>query len=451
MLKNARIGIVSHSSAHIARWVSNSILHSDSCIFPINPKLPEPMIQHLLELAAVDFVIQDENPPTPFASSSKHPDSKFSTPIQNHCDLILATSGTTDEPKLACFQRAALETSAKLSAQVENLQAGDLWLNCLPLFHIGGLSILFRCRQIGAEMILHKRFDLTRIADDLSQKQITHLSLVPTMLARLVDFYAEQEISPPQTLRCVLMGGDRLPKTLAHRALQQGWPLLVSYGMTETGSRIAAQRLDLENIEDWEENDVGKPLPGVEISFTPLADQPDGQTSAHHSDQIRIAGKTLLSGYLENGAVVPIGNSGFLTRDVGSLDERGHLHVTGRIDDAIITGGETVHPAQVEALLRQAPEITGDIAVTSIADTEWGQAIVAVIETGKTGANQDSQNVKMDLDALKSWINREMPPFLRPRHIFTVEKLPRNALGKIQRKEISPHSIFGITEKERIA
>ncbi len=309
--------------------------------------------------------------------------------------IILQTSGTEGVPKQVSLSHETFRASARIGQTMEQLQAGDCWLNCLPQHHVGGLAIRHRCELAGATMLLHHGFDLQKIQQDLEQHAVTHLSLVPVMLSKLLNHYGERVA--PASLRTILIGGDRLPKPLAQRAVDQGWPLVVSYGMTETASRIAMLRLTRDNIEAWQEGEVGPPLPGVELSIS-------------EAGAIEIRCEALFPG--EDRTIH--------TRDRGYLDRRGHLHVQGRLDYMILTGGELVDPVVVEQRLLECPWIE-DAGVTAVPDLEWGEQIVAVVQHSGT------------LEQIEAW-SQQLPGHLRPRRWIDLQQLKKSAIGKIDRK-----------------
>lgn len=308
--------------------------------------------------------------------------------------VVLETSGTEGTPKRVWLSEQTLRASARMGQAIEDLKPGDCWLNCLSSSHIAGAAIHYRCEEAGATMLHHSRFDPAKIDQEISRCSVTHLSLVPVMLSKLLDHYHQRQA--PESLRTVLIGGDRLPKSLALRAVQNGWPLVVSYGMTETASRIAMQRLTPENIETWEESDVGPPLPGVEVLI--------GEEGA-----IQVRSASLFPGEQRE----------ILTSDHGAIDARGHLHVYGRLDHKILSGGILIDPVEVEHHLLKCPSIE-DVGVTSVADSEWGERIVAVVQMSGNAAE------------VEQWA-QQLPSHLRPRVWLYREEIKRNRMGKINR------------------
>lgn len=321
-----------------------------------------------------------------------------------HCPpattLIISTSGSEGQPRAVLLGNAQLDAAAAAANAGLGLGAGDLWLNCLPLYHIGGQSILWRCARAGAGVLLHEGFVAENVAHDLATWPITHISLVPAMLARLLDL----GIAPPASLRAVLIGGAALSSPLYERATTAGWPLYVSYGMSETAAQVTAFSPD---DGPWHEGLVGHPMPGHEVRIGA-----DGR--------IRIRGPQVMTGYLD-GSSSGLDADGWLTTgDLGRLDCDGRLTVLGRADDMLISGGRNVHPQEIESCLAGCPGIV-DVAVTGLPDPVWGDLVVALVVG------------PIDSDALLAHARQHLPAAALPRRIRHLERLPRNTAGKLER------------------
>lgn len=312
--------------------------------------------------------------------------------------LIISTSGSEGRPRAVLLGAAQLDAAAAAANACLGLEAGDLWLNCLPLYHIGGQSILWRCARAGASVLLHAGFVAEAVGRDLDDRPVTHLSLVPAMLARLLDL----GIAPPASLRAVLIGGAALSAALHARASAAGWPLYVSYGMSETAAQVATFR---PGDGDWHEGLVGRAMPGHEIR---IGD--DGR--------IRIRGPQVMSGYLDGSGGDP---DGWLTTgDLGRLDDTGRLTVLGRADDMLVSAGRNVHPQEIESCLAGCPGVV-DIAVTGLPDPVWGDLVVALF----VGSIDDA--------ALIAHARLHLPSAAIPRRVRRLDRLPRNAAGKLER------------------
>jgi O-succinylbenzoic acid--CoA ligase len=335
-------------------------------------------------------------------------------PAADGIELFIATSGTQGEPKAVMLGSANLQAGVVASRSRLPLQAGDVWLACLPLYHIGGMAILYRCAEAGAAVVLHEGFDPQRVWNDLEKYRVTHISLVPAMLARLLD--AGRDSLPP-ALRVALIGGGPLSAALAERARAAGWPLCISYGMSETGSQVATL-CDLP--QGWEPGQVGSPLPGFEVEVVGENGQPTSGIG-----RIHIRGAAVMAGYASPQRQIGLGlaQGWFTSGDLGRIDAQGNLSVLGRHDDMLVSGGTNVHPQQVEEVLKRCQGVA-DAALTSVDDDVWGDLLVAAVVA------------EADDEVLEKWCRNELTGAMRPRRFIRLPALPRNALGKLDRQAL---------------
>lgn len=284
--------------------------------------------------------------------------------------------------------------SAAASAFNLGVDPGDRWLCCLPVDHIGGLSILIRSVIYGTGAVLHPRFDPDRVAAEI-EAGVTVLSLVPTQLQRLLSYGA-----PIERLRAILVGGGPLPRRALDEALERGANVIHTYGLTEACSQVCAlAAADASRRR----GSAGRPLLGTRVAI-------DG-------DEVLVQGPTVAPG--------AAADDGWLrTGDRGRLDESGFLWVEGRIDDLIVSGGENVAPEEVEAVLLAHPAVA-DAAVVGRPDREWGSAVTAVVvaERGQT----------IDQAALIEHCRASLAPYKLPKRIELAPELPRSETGKLQR------------------
>ncbi len=303
---------------------------------------------------------------------------------------VMYTSGTTAGPKEVRLSYDNWLWNAIGSALALGLDPDERWLCPMPLAHVGGLSIQIRSAIYGTTVLLHDRFDTDAVLAALHDPdaRVTLVSLVPTMLARLLD----AGLRTPPTLRRALLGGGPIPPALLERADDAGVPVAYSYGMTEACSQIATN---------------GWPLLGTEIRIG-------------EEGEILVRGRTVAAGAM--------GDDGWLhTGDLGGFDERGRLLVQGRKADTIITGGENVSPDEVEAVLLELPGVR-DAAVFGRPDPEWGEAIVArVVPTGAAAPS---------IEQLRAGCAVRLAPFKVPKQIEVVAELPRGPTGKLRRSEL---------------
>ncbi len=303
---------------------------------------------------------------------------------------VMHTSGTTAAPKPVVLSHSNFLASALGSAVALGLDPAERWLCPMPLTHVGGLSIPIRSCVYATTAVLHGRFDTDAVLNELMnpERRITIVSLVPTMLARLLDAGLER----PPTLRWALLGGGPIAPALLDRADAAGVPVAPTYGMTEACSQIATH---------------GWPLAGVEV--------------------ITASGEVLVRGpIVAPGAV---SEDGWLhTGDLGRFDERGRLEIIGRKADTIVTGGENVAPTEVEAVLLRHPAVA-DAAVHARPDDEWGESVVATVVLRGDSA--------VTVEALREHCAAHLARFKVPKEIAFAGRLPRTASGKLLRRELT--------------
>lgn len=337
---------------------------------------------------------------------------------------IVYTSGTTGSPKGAILTYSNFWWSAMGSALNLGAHTDDRWLAPLPLFHVGGLSVLTRSAIHGTVAVLHDGFDAARVNDALDDERITMVSLVPTMLYRLLDARGDRP-SPPH-LRCVLLGGGPAPLPLLERCAALGLPVAQTYGLTEGCSQVAtlAPADALRKI-----GSAGRPLYPTELRVV----RGDGSDAAPgEAGEILVRGPTVTPGYwnAREATERAIRDGWLWTGDAGALDEDGYLFVLDRRDDLIVTGGENVYPAEVESVLLAHPGVV-EAAVIGMVDGEWGQRVVALVRVaGEHGATVTSESLR-DL-CVARLARYKVPGELR----ITGHALPRNASGKLLRRVV---------------
>jgi len=338
-------------------------------------------------------------------------------PDPNRPLALLFTSGTTGKPKAAMLSLGALRAHARASGQHLGQTLDDLHLCNLPLFHVGGLSMIFRAAACGGAVLLHERFDAPRVLADLAARPVTHLSLVSTTLARLLDALGDAPF-PGKKLRVILIGGGPLPAPLRARALAKQLPMRHTYGLTESCSQVTTES------ELGDGASAGRPLPGVEVR---IVDAERRVLALGEPGEIEVKSPGLMLGYDgDPSATTSALDSGWLrTRDLGTLDAQGHLTVHARRSDLILSGGENVYPAEIEAALLAIPGVV-DAAVVGRDDATWGQVPIAGVVLANGAVPQSID------DALAT----RLPRFKRPRALVALPELPRNAMGKVDRAKL---------------
>jgi o-succinylbenzoate---CoA ligase len=303
---------------------------------------------------------------------------------------VIHTSGTTSAPRPVELTYGNFLWSALGSAVALGLDPRERWLCTLPVSHVGGLSILVRSTVYATTAVVHERFDTDRVLDALLRRDITLVSLVATTLTRLLD----AGLARPSALRFALTGGGTVPAALTARARAAAVPVSTTYGLTEACSQVTTG--------------------GPPLFCTRVRTAEDGE--------IVVAGPTVAPGSRD-------GDGWLRTGDLGTLDEHGCLTVTGRKVDTIVSGGENVAPAEVEAVLEAHPDVL-EAAVLGRPDERWGEAVTAIVLTrpGRT----------FDADSLRAHCARLLAPYKVPKQVvFTGESLPRTPSGKLLRRELS--------------
>lgn len=355
--------------------------------------------------AGADIVVEEPLPLTPPPAPSEPAAAALRGPARHDLHataLIVHTSGTTAAPRPVELSYGNLLWSALGSGVALGVDPQERWLCALPLSHVGGLSILVRSVICATTAVVHERFETDRVLQALQAQDITLVSLVATTLARLLD----AGLHDPPRLRCALTGGGPVPPGLVARARGAGVPVSLTYGLTETCSQ--ATTLPVAALEE-PGHTAGPPL-----FCTRLRIAPDGE--------ILVAGPTV-------AASAGVDGHGWLaTGDLGRLDERGWLSVIGRKADTIVSGGENVAPAEVEAVLESHPQVL-EAAVVGRPDERWGEAVTALVVV--------REGERLDERALVEHCRGALAPYKVPK-AFTVrsDRLPRTPSGKLLRRDL---------------
>ena len=320
---------------------------------------------------------------------------------------LMATSGSGGPAKLVPLRARHHATSVRAISARLQLSGDDRWLVCLPLHHVGGLAIVLRSALTGACFGLHERFDADAVAAALAGDSVSHLSLVPTMLMRLVE--AMDRPAAP-SLRCVLVGGAPADPALLEQARAIGLPVVPTWGMTEAASQLATPSLAEAAGMDFSASSgrAGRPLEGVELHPA------DGREA-----ELRVRAPMLFDAYLDSPGG-PDADGWFATGDRGYVDRQGRVWIVGRLGDRIISGGENIDGLAVESALRAAG-LVEEVRVLGLPDEEWGERVAAVVVS------------QHDVAALSAWARAHLEPQQRPRQWAIVDRLPRTDSGKPDR------------------
>ena len=313
------------------------------------------------------------------------------------CAYVLS-SGSTGAPKPIGLTYGNFLWSAMGGAFNIGVDPADRWLCCMPLAHIGGLSIVVRSAIYGTTAVLHDGFDVDRVANALREEPISVMSVVTTMLKRLLD--ADADLSGP---RAILVGGGPVPEAVLAEAIDRGATVVQTYGLTETCSQVTT--LAPEDAQR-KLGSAGRPLLTSHVRIR------DGE--------ILVQGPTVAPGRADE--------SGWLhTGDLGYIDDEGFLYVRDRIDDMIVTGGENVVPSEVEEALLAHPAVA-DAAVVGREDPEWQQAVTAIVVL-EPGA-------EVTPDELRHHCGETLATYKVPKRVELAAALPRTPSGKLMRRAL---------------
>ena len=340
--------------------------------------------------------------------------------------VCVLTSGSSGAARPVSLTTSQLAFSAFGSAIRLGHDPADRWLACLPFHHVGGLSILLRCAFYGTSVILEQRFDPSAIARHLDSGRISLVSLVPTMLERVLD--AREERPFPSALRAILLGGDAAPRRLLDRCRELGAPVALTWGMTEAASQLATRAPgDLPHADDSELPHCGAPLPFC---------------------RIRSEG-----GVLTARGPLCLDGGPLVTRDRGRIDSLGRVQIEGRAESFCVSGGETISLVEIEHELSEHPAVA-EVGVVAIPDQRWGERPVAVLVAcpqpaqPKTSAGDASSTDTPSDASLRAWCAERLSRAKLPLGYVWVASLPRTELGKLARGALRALALEALGERE---
>ncbi len=341
--------------------------HGDA-VFPVDQRLPTAARADLFARFGVAAIVDADGIRTELASTQ---------PVERGDALVVATSGSSGVPKGVVLTHDAVAASAAATSDRLGVGRDDHWLACLPLSHVGGLSVVTRALHTGVRLTVLPGFEVAAV----EHSGASLVSLVSTAVRRI----------DPSLFRVIVLGGSRPPADRPANAV-------TTYGMTETGSGVVYDR---------------RPLDSVEIRIV------DGE--------VHLRCPMLLRCY-RDGSDPRTADGWFPTGDLGEFDADGLLTIHGRRRDLIISGGENVWPEPVEAVLSVRPDIS-DVAIIGVPDPEWGELVTALVVPA-------DPHSPPSLDSLRDTVKATMPGFCAPRRLIFCEQLPRTSLGKLRRHEL---------------
>ena len=333
------------------------------------------------------------------------------------------TSGTSGKSKIVPLKRRQIHAGAKASEKNFRVMSNEAWLLCMPINHIGGISVILRSSIYGSAIYRLDVFDKHKVTSLLSSDEhLVAASLVPTMLKRLLS---ASKFRTHQAFKAILLGGGPIDAELLETCINQNIPVIPSYGMTETCAQIAANPL-------YELPENRNRLKSVGTLFSPNAikilDKNHQPVDQGASGTIWLKGPQVFDGYASVTADKSFDHEGwFNTGDFGRLDNENQLYIEARRTDLIITGGENVSPVEVETVLQELNFIK-EAAIFGMPDPEWGQKVVAAVVF-------EGNQVKSEQKILKT-LKGKIEPYKLPKKIIHVAALPRTETGKIKREDL---------------
>ncbi|WP_297895723.1 o-succinylbenzoate--CoA ligase [Shewanella sp.] len=385
--------------------------------FPISPRFPIAQVQGLIDTHKIPYYWSEQNAKLANAHELILTINELSQTTTRHHQVkpfdinrpanVILTSGSSGFPKAAVHCLANHIANAKGARSLIPLEQGDAWLLSLPLFHIGGLAILNRCALVGACVVMPDQS--LSLSQQIDQDKLTHMSLVPAQLSTLLA----DTNSQLNSIKALLLGGGAVSIDLLEQLKQRKIASYTSYGMTEMGSQITTGTA-------LNDGSSGKLLPKRELKIT------DGV--------IWVRGECLFMGYLTaSGIERSVDPEGwFYTKDRGEWDENGNLHILGRIDNMFICGGENIQPEEIEAALKQHPDID-DVIVFAQPDPTFGNLPAAIVR-GKI--IEDMTTIETELEP---FLATKIARFKRPRQYYPWPDNAEQTGLKVNRKALVAH------------
>ncbi len=400
---NDRLGIIANNSIEYILLLM-ALFQIGAIACPVSPRFPKKTIAAMLDKIDCTKIVTG-----PYYKSDSDKCTNIELPpLWNHPKIstngkkppefeldqdaaIMFTSGSSSVPKAVLHTFAHHYYSALGANENMPLGPGDRWLLSLPLYHVGGMGILFRALLSGAAVVVPTANALP--AKAIERHKVTHVSLVPTQLKNLLEETVADKTA--NCLRSILLGGSSIPQTLIVQAKQKGLNLYTTYGLTEMASQVTTTALD----------DAPEKL------FT------SGRILAHREikiskeREILVRGKTRFKGYVEKYALItPFDADGwFGTSDLGEIDQDGYLTVTGRKDNMFISGGENIQPEEIEGVLVRLPAIE-DAMVVPVKSDKYGHRPIAFVKL--------RPKQKIDIEEITPFLEKYLPRFKIPDRLY---------------------------------
>lgn len=399
-----RVAIYSNNSVDMALFfLAFQFLEKE--VLMLNVRLTDEEIKNQLELLKIQVVFSYDDKFISFEEvyQSEKKDIKLAEDFnEENIAVIMNTSATSGKFKSVPLRWKQFYSHVKASKKGLGVTKEDNWLVILPMYHISGLTILMRSLYNGTQLTILEKFYEEQVLELIESGNINMLSMVPTMLNRIIDRIGKHK------LRVVLLGGEFIPKALVEKSIIRSIPIYKTYGMTETTS----QSTTFSVLEYPEKIDsVGLPLENVEISIKNSDEKGVGD--------VYIKSPMLMDGYIGQENVC-----GYLnTEDMGYIDNDGFLFILDRRKNMIISGGENIYPREIENILYNHPKVR-ECAVVGKKDERWGQVPVLYVVSS------------LEKDEILNYLSCRLAKYKLPKEIKYLDELPKNAVGKILKKNL---------------
>lgn len=400
-----RIAIYSNNSVDMALFfLALQFLQKE--VLMLNTRLTDEEITKQLKVLNIRVVFSFDNKFISFSEvyqNEKEDDIKLVEEFDKEkIAVIMNTSATTGEFKSVPLRWKQLYSHVKASQKSLGVTDEDNWLVVLPMYHISGLSILIRSLYNGTKITIIEKFKEEQVIELIENNRINMLSIVPTMLNRIIDRIDKH------SLRVVLVGGEFIPNVLVEKSIIKSIPIYKTYGMTETTS----QSITFSALEHPDKIDsVGLALEKVDIKI--------GNPDEKGVGEVLIKSPMLMDGYIGKEKI----SGYFNTEDVGYIDEDGFIYILDRRKNIIISGGENIYPKEIENALYAHPKIN-ECAVVGKKDERWGQIPVLYVVSS------------LDENTILDYLSSKLAKYKIPKKINHLEELPKNASGKILKKNL---------------
>ena len=411
---------------------------------PINYRLSAEAIRELVDRLPDPLVIVDDRYREMVASGDRLRTSeqflaaaRTAEPVVEFADpddvaIVLFTSGTTSKPKAVELSHGNLTSYITGTVEYGSADPEDAALICVPPYHIAGVNAAMSNLYAGRKMVYLTNFDPAEWVRLVASEKVTTATVVPTMLDRIITALEGEPTALP-SLRNLAYGGSKVGLPLVRKALEllPDVGFVNAYGLTETSSTIAVLTPDDHRTAHGNDDaiiarrlgSVGQTVPGIEVE---IRDDTGAVLGPGEPGELYVRGEQVSGKYTGVGSVLDE-HGWFPTRDIATLDEAGYLFITGRSDDTIIRGGENIAPAELEDVLVEHPHVH-EVAVVGVPDSQWGQAIVAVVVP--------VAGVEPDADELREHVRTVLRGSRTPDRVVFRNELPTNATGKLLRRDI---------------